>query len=358
MNDHGPLFIPLSWGLKCSRTMGRSRLDGMRSVQRLVLLLLTIPALASAQFSFEDDGKALTLLDEGKPVLSYRYAPLEPPEGMDASLACACFVHPLYGLDGEILTEVHSSADHPHHRGVFWAWPCSTYGGELIDLWLMSNAHPHHVRWGARSVGERARFEAENIWSFDRAPEEAVVREAVQVEVHPCEGDARGIDFCLTLKNAGAKELCIKGQTEAGKGYGGFCVRAPAAKAPFYFATSQGTLDEDALWLESPWADISFPGGPGGAVSGIAVFQHPSNPDYPWGGWLLRHYGTLGASWPHTQGIVLKPGESLGLRYRVIVHRGKAWEAKISELHQAYVEEQKASEEETGEKETGSSRVP
>jgi hypothetical protein len=29
------------------------------------------------------------------------------------------YIHSLYGLDGEVLTE-DFTADHPHHRGIFW----------------------------------------------------------------------------------------------------------------------------------------------------------------------------------------------------------------------------------------------
>jgi AcrR family transcriptional regulator len=33
----------------------------------------------------------------------------------------SCYIHPLYGLDGEVMTE-DFPVDHRHHRGVFWAW--------------------------------------------------------------------------------------------------------------------------------------------------------------------------------------------------------------------------------------------
>jgi hypothetical protein len=39
----------------------------------------------------------------------------------DGKYTRANYIHPLYGLDGEILTE-DFPPDHPHQRGVFWAW--------------------------------------------------------------------------------------------------------------------------------------------------------------------------------------------------------------------------------------------
>ena len=69
-----------------------------------------------------------------------------------------------------------------------------------------------------------------------------------------------------------------------------------------------------------------------------AIFQHPDNPGYVHPGWILRHYGFLGASWPHTAGHVLAPGEAVELRYRLFVHRGGATSAKVAEAFERYVD--------------------
>jgi hypothetical protein len=39
----------------------------------------------------------------------------------DGKYKRANYIHPLYGLDGQVLTE-DFPRDHLHHRGVFWAW--------------------------------------------------------------------------------------------------------------------------------------------------------------------------------------------------------------------------------------------
>ena len=41
-------------------------------------------------------------------------------KSLDGKYTRANYIHPLYGLDGEVLTE-DFPRDHPHHRGVFWA---------------------------------------------------------------------------------------------------------------------------------------------------------------------------------------------------------------------------------------------
>ena len=43
------------------------------------------------------------------------------------------YIHPVYGLSGEMLTRDWSK-DHPHHRGIYWAWPEVEFGKKLGDL--------------------------------------------------------------------------------------------------------------------------------------------------------------------------------------------------------------------------------
>ena len=70
-------------------------------------------AMLCAAFSLEDDGKSLTLLDDGKPVFVYNYETVEPPRLVPEQQRRSCYIHPLYGLDGEIMTQ-----DFPRFLGV------------------------------------------------------------------------------------------------------------------------------------------------------------------------------------------------------------------------------------------------
>ncbi|MBT7298350.1 MAG: hypothetical protein HN849_02495, partial [Victivallales bacterium] len=53
-----------------------------------------------------------------EPVLSYRHAPMPPPEGVNARYTRSGFIHPLYSPGGEILTAIHPR-DHYHHMGLW-----------------------------------------------------------------------------------------------------------------------------------------------------------------------------------------------------------------------------------------------
>jgi hypothetical protein len=69
----------------------------------------------------------------------------------DSRRSRACFVHPVYGLDGEVLTESFPK-DHYHHHGIFWSWPHVGIDGKEYDLWMYNNIQQRFVRWIAREA--------------------------------------------------------------------------------------------------------------------------------------------------------------------------------------------------------------
>ena len=186
---------------------------------------------------------------------------------------------------------------------------------------------------------DKSEIGVQNFWACDDAPETPQVREEIRFIVHPAEGDGRAIDFHLKMTNATDEVLTFLGAT--GKGYGGFNFRPDARRRPFTFTTAKGLCNKDALMFDTPWADIVSKTGPDGPVSGAAIFQHSGNPGYPHHGWIFRHYGFLGACWPHVEPHALEPGESFDLRYRLYIHRGTAEEAGVAERFNEYVAEAK-----------------
>jgi hypothetical protein len=289
-----------------------------------VWVFILWPILALGDFAFRDDGTRLWIDDGGKPVLAYNYGKVQPPAelNLDASRwARSCYIHPVYGLDDDVLTQ-DFPPDHFHHRGIFWAWPYTSVGERRMDIWLHEDCEPRFEQWLSKEAdGARASVELQNAWVFkdDPAP---VVRETVRFTVHPADDRGRPIDFHLSFANVSNEPVKFLGA--AGKGYGGFCVRPDATRVEPVITTALGRQDADVLKMTSPWADFSSRMAPGAAYSGCAVFQHPSNPGYPHPGWLLRYYGFR---------------ESFELRYRLYLHRGSADEAKLDEVFKLYERE-------------------
>ena len=84
----------------------------------------------------------------GEPVLRYNFATVPVPaalKGKKYAEARSDYIHPLYGPGGEVLT-VDYANDHPHHRGVYWAWPEVYYKGQVRDLHALQGAFARPVK--------------------------------------------------------------------------------------------------------------------------------------------------------------------------------------------------------------------
>ncbi|HMF78549.1 MAG TPA: DUF6807 family protein [Bryobacteraceae bacterium] len=108
--------------------------------------------------------------------------------------------------------------------------------------------------------------------------------------------------------------------------------------------TAGGCKTESECWGKaSNWMDYS--GEVNGEKVGIAILDHPANPHHP-AHWQARGYGLFAANifgvreFTHGQiavgSVTLKPGQTLHLHYRVIVHSGDAPSAKIPEAYAKY----------------------
>ena len=308
-----------------------------------VLALLICCPVCHASLTISDDGSGLTILEGEHPVLVYHYEPVAPPAGVEKRYERSCYIHPLYGLDGDVLTQDYPT-DHYHHRGVFWAWPENTVGERPFNLWLIQGrgevgARQHFEKWLKREEGDKqAEVVVQNVWRYDDSPK-PYVRETVGMVVHSAEEDSRAIDFTLRFENTSQESVTLLGADR--KGYGGFCIRPDASRKPLTFTTKDGRCATDVLHYDTPWADVSSRISPDGPYSGVAAFQHPSNPGYPHHGWIFRHYGFLGVSWPHLEPYILEPGKSVELKYRLFIHRGKAEEGNVAKTFAEYYEAMK-----------------
>lgn len=314
--------------------------------------LLTAAALlaaisANAAFTVKDDGKTVLVSEDGVPVIRYCNGMVTPPDAVPADqhdrYRRAGYFHPLYDLDGNVISQ-DFPGDHFHHRGVFWAWPESTAGTRKADVWALDGFRPHgeSVEIG-ETTDDHVVLHCVNRWSFDDTPDVAVIREYAAVTIHQAEADKRAIDFALRLENVTTEPFALRGSTAkisnsdlTPKGYGGFSYRPHADHKPMAFTAKCGPVTEDVLELDSPWVDVSFSPNQDGKLAGVTMVQHPGNPGYPHRGWILRHYAFLGASWPHRVPHALAPGESVTLRYRLVVHRGSAEAADVAAAAESY----------------------
>jgi hypothetical protein len=307
----------------------------------LAFLVMKASRAPASQMSFVEvrEGSAvgaLTVLDRGRPVLTYVHGD-RLPEGLGPEQARSCYIHPLYSLDGEVLTE-DFPADHLHHHGLFWAWPAVEVRGALTQSWHPAEPalRQRFVRWVEREVTDAgARFTVENAWRLGGAEDVAV--ETVAVRVHGASRFGRAIDIEIAVKPVGGS-LTLRGAAEENKGYGGLCFRGrafgPAGEPLFKGAamtTDEGPLEADSAGRPFLWADLSTPKG------GVAVFVSPDHPGFPLP-WLVRnsYAGIIDPCWPGLDTASLKADVPVFLRYRVYVHRRDARSGRVGQAYAAY----------------------
>ena len=88
--------------------------------------------------------------------------------------------------------------------------------------------------------------------------------------------------------------------------------------------------------VAAPWCD--YYGTRNDITEGLAIFQHPANRWYP-SQWFTRAYGFFSPTpmnWLGDAGLDLPKGETLTLRYRVLVHTGTTDDAGIAKAFENY----------------------
>lgn len=294
--------------------VGRKR----RPVNRLWAAVLLLGGGAAANeppaFRFADvDSGSLGLWEGDRPVLVYRHG-IQSKPGVPADRNRASYVQPLYGLDGEMLTD-DFPRDHYHHRGLFWAWPHVRIGSAEHDLWMLRGVEDRFVGWRERTTDDgKATLDVANAWFV---ADRKVLDERVQLTVLPATSEGRVIDVALTW-TAIDEPVTLWGA--AGKSYGGLSLRF-APRRQTVVTTADGRQPKDLNLTRLQWADLSAQFQKSDATSGIAIFVDRTHPGFP-PMWITRHYGFLGVGWPGIEPFTFQPGQPVCCRYRLWIHRG------------------------------------
>ncbi len=284
--------------------------------------------------------RSVEVSESGRPVLRYHHGVTQVPDGVDPAFERGDYVSALYGLDGALLTD-DFPADHVHHRGVNWSWATVVWNGEMRDMFAVRNPFEGDPVIGGlwqrpdgptRCAVEpgRACIDADSLWMWD--DETPIVAESVRIAIGAETEDRRNIDFTITLTPL-EDGVELAGRLEAG--YSGFNLRmAPAPGQRICLHTDPPDASPRRAYGNYT---AQFAGDE--TRSGAAVLQHPDNPRYP-SEW--REYPPLNffqPAYPGGELIPMPQGETITLRYRIVVHRGELTDAELAALWDAYAAE-------------------
>jgi len=278
----------------------------------------------------------IMLIENDQPVLRYNYSSVEPGEvskkvsadNLKYARSRSNYIHPLYGFDGEELT-LDWSLDHPHHRGIYWAWPEVKLGEKMGDLHALQKvfARPTGVL-NLTSGSDFAQIEAENLWLWeDKTP---IVRELALIRAYRSDDRGRYVD--LLFQFTALKDDVTVARRDTDK-YGGLNVRlAPVKDQIITFHTDAKDSNSQMAWAE---LSGRFEGGT--SLTGLSILQNRANPDYP-GDWAeYPEINWFQPTFPASRTrFALRKGEPLVLQYRLWIHRGRADEKAHAEMWQAY----------------------
>ncbi|MHC4478790.1 MAG: DUF6807 family protein [Planctomycetota bacterium] len=281
-----------------------------------------------------DEGFFVT--ESGRKILFYQCR----TKCLDGKHCRANYVHPLYDLNGEILTE-DFPPDHPHHRGIFWAWHQIYVGKKRIgDGWSLQNISwdVHDVKLldvdsNCRGLEVNAHWKSP-LWTDAAGKQKPFIRETTTVRVHRTEDDFRKIDFTISLL-ALEDDVRLGGAKNA-KEYGGFSTRIRLPEGIVFSGPAGPVEPKGTPVTAAPWMDFSGPFGDGGSLSGLSVLCHKSNPLYPHR-WILRRKGSMqNPVWPGQLPVLIPRQQPVVLRYRLIIHSGDANHIDLNKLHAEY----------------------
>jgi len=297
----------------------------------LMMTFCSSPKIEKSPFVFNETDQGIELVENGEPVFFYQ----KKPKTLTGEYICNNYIHPLYNLDGDILTE-EFPPDHPYHRGIFWTWHQLYVDNKSIgDGWINDGISQDVVNVRTEKSQERAQFNLDVMWissTFNNG--KPFMNEKTSVTVHQVESDIRKIDFEITLK-ALVERLQIGGSADA-KGYGGFCVRLNLTDSLIFTSENGSVIPQELQIVAGPWMDFSGSFATDSKVSGITILCHPGTPDYP-EPWILRQKGSMqNIVFPGQNRINILRDKPTILRYRVIIHKGNAESLNIPELQIEY----------------------
>ncbi|MBL9151044.1 MAG: PmoA family protein [Verrucomicrobiales bacterium] len=272
------------------------------------------------------------------------------------------FFYPLIGPTGENVTRhypmkegvAHEATDHLHHRSL-WFGIGSVNG---LDFWHEPGSQGKEgtkfgrtVHTGLSSTQIKGQEKAIVLktgtdW-LDHQTGAKICQDRRTIRLECRDDGGFALDFTVTLE-ASEGDVTLRDTEECGlaiRMMPSLQLEGPAAKGAA--RNSEGVTGRDVWGRRARWVSYDGEDSQGRAL-GIALFDHPTSFRHPtW--WHARHYG-LCSSGPFGQGHfekdapktagdhLIRQGDSLTLRYRVLIHAGKADAGKLEEEFRVFAD--------------------
>lgn len=243
------------------------------------------------------------------------------------------FFFPVNGPSNASVTSMRN-ANYPHHSSLFFG--CDRVNGGNYWQEGLVDGQIRSLRLNVlESGGDKAVIENECIWT--RPGADAPVKDKRKITVSAPSKDKFYIDFEISMEMLmdvtilKTNHSLFSGRIDPDLAVinGGTMINAEGETG------EKGTFGKRSAWMD-------YNGKRMGKTEGMAIMQHPSNNWFP-APWFTRDYGFYSPTpmyWPaNDESTKLKKGETINLKYRVVVHSGDHLEAKIADEFEKYKSE-------------------
>jgi len=291
--------------------------------QKHTLSLAFSETPAPTQLAIEDqEGKRLLFSCGRKPVLTYNYAPVPHPGG-NKVFDRPCYCHPVWSPAGVVVTDDFPK-DHPHQRGLFFAWVKVKAGTRHADFWNLGKRTGRTTFEKLSHVAAGPVVASITSHNLLLAQGHPAIRERLILRVWNQPGGPWVLDVLV-------RHDAIDGPVVLEKNYyGGIAYRGArewADPAKLAMLTSEGRDRKTGNFATSRWVDTH--GTIGGRRVGVVVLDHPSNPRHPQPNRLHPKVPYVGYILPQKAPYTIEVGKPLTLQYRFVVHDGELPQARI-----------------------------
>jgi hypothetical protein len=292
----------------------------------LILVAFVFQVNAQIKMQKQDDGFLFTENNEN--VLFYQ----KEPKSLDGKFERCNYIHPLWGIDGTVLTE-DFPADHLHHRGIFWAWHQIWIDGKRIgDGWEIKDFEQKVIeveyfskKGGIAVLNTEVNWKSE-LWK-KQGKKVPYLKEKTTISIHPKTGNYRKIDFEISLL-ALADNLSIGGSEDV-KGYSGFSVRMVLPDDVNFIGVNGEIKPQNEAVQSTGYVNVYGSVGKNNNDGGIVMIDNPQNPGYPQP-WILRKQRSMqNAAFPGNTKYPVSNQQPLILKYSLLVYSGKLGDKNI-----------------------------
>jgi len=233
------------------------------------------------------------------------------------------YLHPIRDASGRVVLTEDKPADHPWQHGIFTGF----HRVNGYNYWKEDEGKQRFVRLlDLRESSDRVSWRA---FVELVAPDGRVVLEEEDtITIHASESsEVYLVDFEILLR-------AMEKNVNFGKFFvGGLAVRMPWDKSNprQTHLNSYGLRGRECEQQRAAWCNVERPFG--SETYGIAVFDHPANPNHPCG-WRADEQGLINPNISALGDWTLPARQTQRFRYRILVYRGSTTRQQLAERFQ------------------------